>query len=192
MDASISPAPARLFSLPPSPSLLRQVYGKYLDLTSSHLEALNIPGVFSSSSGPNLSYDAFLHALLSASASADSNVSLALPGGAAAKVKSRKKYVKWLRGLRAYLRGFLARTMPLLDATEEVERGKREELEERWAGVEAARWGSDDVAKGGGAQGATTTTTAARPSTSTPSTTPRPSRKSLGRTDSRRNSPRGG
>ena len=98
-------------------------------------QSLNIPGVFGSDGKSTVSYDTFLNVLLSASASSTSSSSLALPGGVEEKIQQRKKYVKWLRGLRTYLRNFIAKTVPLLDVEEEVEKGARDELEKSWVEV---------------------------------------------------------
>ncbi|GMH98437.1 hypothetical protein TrVE_jg1022 [Triparma verrucosa] len=130
-----------------------EVFGKYLDLTESHLQSLNISSVFSppSEKGPLASqpvgYSQFLNLLLSSSAN---DVTLNLPGGVEEKIKNRKKYIKWLKALHDYLEAFLGRTMPLLDVDVEVKKVAGEALDKVWSEGEAKRWGADESAGSAG------------------------------------------
>ncbi|GMH67488.1 hypothetical protein TL16_g04690 [Triparma laevis f. inornata] len=124
-----------------------EVFGKYLDLTDSHLEVLNILSVFSNpvEKGKTLTpvgYSQYLNMLLNSSAN---DVTLNLPGGVAEKINHRKKYIKWLKNLHDYLEAFLARTTPLLDLEVEVKQAAEKELDRVWGEGEAKKWGVDEA-----------------------------------------------
>ncbi|GMI31792.1 hypothetical protein TrRE_jg11050 [Triparma retinervis] len=123
-----------------------EVFGKYLDLTTSHLKSLNMEPVFADPAvgkkkPGTMSYAAFCSLLLSVS----SKGSLSFPGGVSQKVANRKKYVKFLQELYDYLLSFLRKTSPLLDVDSEVLKLAASAFEAAWVETEASKWGVEVV-----------------------------------------------
>ena len=128
-----------------------EVMGKYLDLTGPYHEALAMIGAFSAASSVHLSaadnkegeekkedgdvgevgarqrlqYADFLALLLRGLSEA--------PPSESAKLRDRRKYVRFLTRTFAYLSDFLRRTAPLLDADAEVVRPALAEFDAEWA-----------------------------------------------------------
>ena len=124
---------------PPFSFTTDEVYGKYLDLSSAHAAAMQVPGLHASSSSSSsspepLSLQAFA-SLIAGSSSFGSNF---FPGGgggssssgssssesssspASAKLANRKKYHAFLVCLHEYLALFLLRVQPFLDLRADV------------------------------------------------------------------------
>jgi splicing factor 3A subunit 3 len=98
-----------------------EVLGRYLDLKSIH-DSLNTKHIFSDKEGHVLPLEDVLSILSKGLSTAISEQD---------KLKERKKYLRFLASLQAYLEGFLNRTCPLLNI-DSVVKPAVEEFEEEW------------------------------------------------------------
>lgn len=98
-----------------------EVFGKYLDLQPIH-DALNVKVLFCDKQGHVVPYEDMLVLLSRGLSTAVSEQD---------KLKERKKYLRFLTSLQAYLEGFLKRTSPLLHI-EDVTKPAVTEFEKEW------------------------------------------------------------